>query len=132
MSSGATLALFARLIVSLGVVFGLMWFAARVVRRRGIGGVGGGPNRRPGVQVDVVARRTLGRNASIAVVRAGNQHMVIGVTDHMVTKLADADPADLEIEDMEGQWTAPSPGPTGPTPSWKAMLDQLRDRTVRT
>ena len=92
MSSGATLALFARLIVSLGVVIGLMWFAARVVRRRGLGGVGsGGQNRRPGVQVDIVARRTLGRNASIAVVRAGNQHMVVGVTDHMITKLGDAD-----------------------------------------
>jgi flagellar biogenesis protein FliO len=134
MSSGATLALFARLIVSLSVVFGLMWFLARVVRRRGIGGVGGGgQNRRPGVQVDIVARRTLSRNASIAVVRAGNQHMVVGVTDHMITKLGDADPAELEIENMEGQWTAPSPGPTtGPAPSWKAMLDQLRDRTVRT
>ena len=36
MSTAATLALFARLLVSLGVVIGLMWFAARVVRRRGI------------------------------------------------------------------------------------------------
>jgi flagellar protein FliO/FliZ len=133
MSSGATLALFARLIVSLSVVFGLMWFLARVVRRRGLGGVGsGGQKRRPGVQVDIVARRTLSRNASIAVVRAGNQHMVVGVTDHMITKLSDADMTELEIEELEGQWTAPSPGPTsGPTPSWKAMLDQLRDRTVR-
>ncbi len=73
MSSGATLALFARLIVSLSVVFGLMWFLARVVRRRGIGGVGGGGQKRAGVQVDIVARRTLSRNTSIAVVRAGNQ-----------------------------------------------------------
>jgi flagellar protein FliO/FliZ len=133
MSSGATLALFARLIVSLGVVFGLMWFLARVVRRRGLGGVGGGSNRRPGVQVDIVARRTLSRNASIAVVRAGNQHMVVGVTDHMITKLADADVGnELEMQNLEGQWTAPSPAPTGASPTWKAMLDQLRDRTVRT
>jgi len=133
MSSGATLALFARLIVSLSVVFGLMWFLARVVRRRGLGGVGGGGNRRPGVQVDIVARRTLSRNSSIAVVRAGNQHMVVGVTDHMITKLADADFEDeIEIQNMEGQWTAPSPAPTGASPSWKAMLNQLRDRTVRT
>lgn len=131
MSSGATLALFARLIVSLGIVIGLMWFAARVVRRRGIGGIGSGPNRRPGVYVDVLARRTLGRNASIAVVRAGNQGMVIGVTDHMVTKLAEADLSEIELGSVEGQWTAPSQGPPGPTPSWKAMLDQLRDRTAR-
>ena len=133
MSTASTLALFARLIVSLGVVIGLMWFAARVVRRRGIGGAGGGnSNRRPGVQVDVLARRTLGRNASIAVVRTGQQAIVIGVTDHMVTKLADADLTEIELGNAEGQWTAPSQGPTGPTPPWKSMLDQLRDRTART
>ena len=56
MSSGATLALFARLLLSLVVVFGLMWMAARMVRRRGIVGVGSGNgNRRPGVHVDVIA-----------------------------------------------------------------------------
>ena len=133
MSSGATLALFARLIVSLGIVIGLMWFAARVVRRRGIGGAGGGgSNRRPGVQVDVLARRTLGRNASIAVVRAGQQAIVIGVTDHMVTKLADADLTEIELGNTEAQWTAPSQGPAGPTPPWKSMLNQMRDRTART
>ena len=59
--------------------------------------------------------------------------MVVGVTDHMITKLADADFEDeIEIQNMEGQWTAPSPAPTGASPSWKAMLNQLRDRTVRT
>ncbi len=131
MSSSETLALFARLIVSLGFVIGLMWFAARVVRRRGLGGVGAG-NRRPGVHVDIVARRTLGKNASIAIVRAGDQTMVVGVTDHMVTKLADADLGEVEVVSAEGQWTAPSQGPAGPTPSWKAMLEQMRDRTVRT
>ena len=130
MSSGATLALFARLIVSLGFVIGLMWFAARVVRRRGLGGVAGA-NRKPGVYVDVLARRTLGRNASIAIVRAGNQAMVIGVTDHMVTKLADTDLAAIELETAQSQWTASPQGPPGPTPSWKAMLDQMRDRTAR-
>jgi flagellar protein FliO/FliZ len=130
MSSGATLALFARLIVSLGFVIGLMWFAARVVRRRGFGGVAS-PNRKPGVYVDVLARRTLGRNASIAIVRAGNQAMVIGVTDHMVTKLADTDLGEIELESAVSQWTAPSQGPPGPSPSWKAMLNQMRDRTAR-
>ena len=79
----------------------------------------------------MIARRTLGRNASIAVVRAGDQGMVVGVTDHQVTKLADADLGEIDLGNAEGQWTAPSQGPDGPTPSWKAMLDQLRDRTVR-
>ena len=129
MSTAATLALFARLLVSLGVVIGLMWLAARVVRRRGLRR---NPTaRRQGVHIDVLARRTLGRNASIAVVRAGDQGMVVGVTDHQVTKLADADLDEIDLGNAEGQWTAPSQGPDGPTPSWKAMLEQLRDRTAR-
>ena len=126
MSTASTLALFGRLIVSLGVVIGLMWLAARTMRRRGFGG----PTRRPGVHVDVIARRTLGRNSSIAIVRAGSQGLVVGITDHQITKLADADLEEIDLE-AEGQWTAASPGPDGPTPSWKAMLEQLRDRTVR-
>ena len=127
MSTAATLALFARLLVSLGVVIGLMWFAARVIRRRGLVG----PNRRPGVQVELIARRTLGRNASIAIVRAAGQGMVVGVTDNQVTKLADADLSEIDLDNAEGQWTAAPTGPVGPMPSWKAMLEQLRDRTAR-
>jgi flagellar protein FliO/FliZ len=126
MSTTSTLALFGRLILSLGVVIGLMWAVARTMRRRGFGG----PSRRPGVHVDVIARRTLGRNSSIAIVRAGSQGLVVGITDHQITKLADADLAEIDLE-AEGQWTATPPGPDGPTPSWKAMLEQLRDRTAR-
>ena len=96
MSTAATLALFARLIVSLGVVVGLMWFAARVVRRRGLGL--GGTNRRPGVHIDVIARRTLGKNASIAIVRAGDRGLIVGVTDNQITKLADADLEQIDLE----------------------------------
>jgi flagellar protein FliO/FliZ len=129
MSTTSTLALFGRLIVSLGVVIGLMWFAARIIRKRGLGGVGS-QSRRPGVQVDIVARRTLGRNSSIAVVRAGSQALVVGITEQRITKLADADLDEIE-RSVESQWTVSPPGPVGPTPSWKAMLEQLRDKTAR-
>jgi flagellar protein FliO/FliZ len=129
MSTAATLALFARLIFSLAIVIGLMWYAARVLRKRGIGM--GGNSRRPGVHIDVIARRTLGKNASIAIVRAGDQALIVGVTDNQITKLADADLSQIDLAEAEGQWTAASQGPDGPTPSWKAMLDQLRDRTAR-
>jgi flagellar protein FliO/FliZ len=129
MSTAGTLALFARLIVSLGIVVGLMWYAARVVRKRGLGI--GGTGRRPGVQIEVIARRSLGKNAAIAIVRAADQAMIIGVTDNQITKLADADIEQIDLASAESQWTASSQGPDGPTPSWKAMLDQLRDRTAR-
>ncbi len=64
--------------------------------------------------------------------RTGNQAMVIGVTDHMVTKLADTDLDAIELENAESQWTAAPQGPAGPSPSWKAMLNQMRDKTART
>ena len=57
--------------------------------------------------------------------------MIVGVTDNQITKFADTDLDEIEIAIAESQWTAPSHGQDGPTPSWKAMLDQLRDRTVR-
>ena len=98
MSTASTLALFARLIFSLGVVIGLMWVAARVraqarLRRR--------RRREPAARA---CRSTcspgapLGRNASIAVVRVGEQAMVVGVTDHQITKLADADLDEIDLE----------------------------------
>ena len=40
MASASTLMLFARLIMSLAVVIGLMWVAANVLRKRGFTGVG--------------------------------------------------------------------------------------------
>jgi len=129
MSTTSTLALFARLLVSLGIVIGLMWAAARIMKNRGIGGIGGN-SKRPGPQVDIVARRTLGRNSSIAIVRAGSQGMVVGITENQITKLAEADLDEITLP-AEGQWTADPQGPPGPTPSWKAMLEQLRDKTVR-
>ena len=128
MSTASTLGLFARLIASLGVVIGLMWFAARVVRKRGFGSPN---NRQPGVYIDVVARKTLSRNASIAVVRAAGKGLIVGVTDQQVTLISDADLAEIDLENAASQWTASPQGPDGPTPSWKAMLEQLRDRTAR-
>ena len=131
MSTAATLALFARLLVSLGVVIGLMWFAARVVRRRGFGGLTDS-NRGPGVQSTILARRTLGRNSSIAVVRAGQPSEWSSASP---TSRSPSWPTptstEIDLANAEGQWTAPPQGPDGPTPSWKAMLDQLRDRTAR-
>ncbi len=124
-----TIGLFLRLIVSLGVVLGLMWAAANVLRKRGLAPAG---PRRPGrgAQVDLLARKPLGRNASIAVVRVGTRSIVVGVTEHQVTKLDDVDLTDVADEDGGTSWTVPQ-GPDGPTPAWRTMLEQLRERTTR-
>jgi flagellar protein FliO/FliZ len=128
MASASTLILFVRLILSLAVVIGLMWVAANVLRKRGFTGVAGrrGPR---GPELELLARRPLGRNASIAVVRIGERALVVGVTDHQVTKLGDFENTEIDLED-DAIWTASS-GPGGPTSAWKTMLDQMRNRTTR-
>jgi flagellar protein FliO/FliZ len=125
---GSTLMLFVRLIVSLGVVIGLMWVAANVLRKRGFAGTSGrrGPR---GPQLELIARKPLGRNASIAVVRVGDRALVVGVTDHQVTSLGEVDDIDIDL-DEDNTWTVSS-GAGGPASAWKTMLDQMRNRTAR-
>jgi len=128
MASASTLELFARLIMSLAVVIGLMWVAANVLRKRGFSGVAGRRAVR-GPQVELLARRPLGRNASIAVVRVGERSLVVGVTDHQVTKLGEVEFEDIDLNE-DATWTAPSGG-NSPASAWKTMLDQMRNRTAR-
>ncbi len=128
MASASTLMLFVRLILSLTVVIGLMWVAANVLRKRGFSGVASrrGPK---GPELELLARRPLGRNASIAVVRVGDRSLVVGVTDHQVTKLGDVEITDIDL-DEDNNWTVSS-GANGPATAWKTMLEQMRNRTAR-
>jgi flagellar biogenesis protein FliO len=119
--------------LSLAVVIGLMVGVTTFLKRRGLAGFAPtGPRRAlPGVEVEVLARKTLGRNASVAVVRAGGKGMVIGVTDHQVTLLSEAELEELELEIEDVQRTGVLSVGTGATTPWKTMLEGLRDRTVR-
>ncbi len=128
--SGDTLIMFVRLIFSLAVVMGLMWAAATVLRKRGM--VTGSARRGSGAEIELVARRSMGRNASIAVIKVGDRTMVVGVTDHQITKLDDAELAviDLREEEAGATWTAPA-GPPSLGTAWKTMLEQMRSRTAR-
>jgi len=125
-------ALMGRLIVAMGIVVGLMIIAGRVVRNRGLGGaVGRGPASAP-VRIEVLARQGFGRNASVAVIRAAGKGLVLGVTETNVTVLAEADltALDAQISD-EAIGTASSGARSSSGPSWKAMLELARDKTVR-
>ena len=141
MNDVSVVALFARLVVSLGVVLGLMWVAARLLARQS----GGRLSRtsRP-VPIQVVARSSLGKNTSVAVVTAAGKALIVGVTDSSVTLLGEGDIDALVEHDEEdpattitaaartrSPWAHPgSPGAAAFSP-WTAMLDHLRDRTVR-
>ncbi len=124
-------ALLVRVVVSLGVVLAIMAGAAAVLRRSGV--VGGRSPRRRTAQV--VSRQGLGRSSSVTVVRVGERALVLGVTESSVNLLGEVDAAKLELEEAVGP-EAPgtaSPGSGFPPAAfaWKAVLENLRDRTVR-
>jgi flagellar protein FliO/FliZ len=125
--------LLARLVISLAVVLGLMLGAAWVIRRRG------GPLMRRigrGLPLEVMARQSLGRSASVQVVRLGERAVVLGVTEQQVTYLTEGDPSEFETVDLTGMGgpsadrTARSGGDSLGT-SWTGVMESLRDRTTR-
>ena len=71
-----------RVLVSLAVVFGLLWFLARRLR------AGRGPRRAAPVQV--LGKAGVGGKAQVVVVEAEGRRMVLGVTEHGVSVLHDA------------------------------------------
>lgn len=79
----------ARTVVSLAAVLGLVWLLARVARRRGAGATAGAAG------FAVLGRHALGRSAGVAVVRVGDQALVLGVTEHSVRLLAQTAIADV-------------------------------------
>ncbi len=135
MGGASVFELVVRVTVSLGVVLALMAGAAVVMRRKGLGGLTamGGGRRRPAT-LEVLARSTLGRSTSLALVRAGGRALVLGVTDSSVTLLLDSTPEELDLDLPEAPGTV-SPVGAGPrpgaSPAWTAALEALRDRTAR-
>ena len=79
-----------RVVLSLAVVLGLLWFIARTSSRRF-----GGSARS---MVRVVARQPLARTASLAVVEVGDRVLVVGVSENGVSLLTEMDPSELPAE----------------------------------
>jgi flagellar protein FliO/FliZ len=78
-----------RLVLSLAFVGLVLWFAARVAKKRGLGGTGNG-------LIEVVARQRMGRTSTVNVVRIGDVVLVVGATEEQVTLLAEVDPETIE------------------------------------
>ena len=73
-----------RLIFSLAFIGGVLWFAARVAKKRGIGGTGNGV-------IEVIARQRMGRASTVNVVRIADMTLVVGATEEQITLLAEVD-----------------------------------------
>jgi flagellar biogenesis protein FliO len=85
--------LLVRMVFSLGLVLGLLVLCAKVARNKGhslrlpgFGSLGGG-RKEPAIQV--IERQSLTKNASMAVVQVGDKTMVVGITQHGVSLLAE-------------------------------------------
>lgn len=114
----STLELTLRMVVGLTVVVGLLWLATRTARNRlQLGGQAS--------VLEVCHRQQLTRSATVALVRSGRRHFLIGVNDGAITLLADGDELATPPTGPAGsaQHRVPTPtdadptdpGPTGPS-----------------
>ena len=128
-----------RLLLSLAFVGGVLWFAARLAKKRGLGSSGG--------LVEVVAHQRMGRASTVNVLRIGDRVLVVGATEQQVTLLAELDGEAVEATLAErataGAGTRPLTAPPAAPSSgrlagsvldrgaWTGLVSQLRERTVR-
>ncbi len=77
-----------RLILSLAFIGGVLLFAARLAKKRGLGQGSG--------LIEVVARHRLGRASTLNVVRIADVVLVVGATEEQVTLLAELDSASVD------------------------------------
>src|SRR5687768_7350571 len=72
-----------RLILSLAFIAVVLFYAARLAKKRGLGQGNG--------LIEVVARHRMGRSSTLNVVRIADMVLVVGATEEHVTLLAEVD-----------------------------------------
>jgi flagellar protein FliO/FliZ len=140
-----------RLILSLAFVGGVLLFAARLAKKRGLGQNNG--------LIEVVARQRMGRTSTVNVIRVGDVVLVVGATEEHVTLLAEVDAETVEqaLEERRPPVRRPVPHPDDAAyegapahagrgahasqgalagsvfdrRGWGTFVQELRERTVR-
>ena len=135
-----------RLVLCLAFVGGLLLFASRVAKKRGLGGTTG--------VIEVVARQRMGRASSVSVLRVAGRVLVVGPTEEQDPRLAE-----VEDDELRTAMAAATPvrtgadGETSELPigsrplagtgnralsgsvldkgTWTSVVQELRERTVR-
>lgn len=117
----STIELTLRMLVSLALVSGALLLITRFTRSRfRLGG--------PRATIDVQGRHQLTKSSSIALVRAGQRHLLVGVNDHAITLLAEGD--DLVDDLIDNGETAGSEDNTDPVVDVRnGESKQLRGKT---
>ena len=134
-----------RLVLSLAFIAVVLFYAARLAKKRGLGQGNG--------LIEVVARQRMGRTSTVNVVRIADVVLVVGATEEQVTLLAEIDAETVEFALSERRApvrigaaeAAPAGGPALVTRhssgalagsvfdrnGWGSLVHQLRERTVR-
>ncbi len=130
--------LLVQMVVALVVIVVLIKLASKFVQGRGRRTLGHGP--RPH-GVAVVGRQSLGKGVQVAMVAAGRQTYLLGVTQRQVTLLGqveteDIAPAQRNDDDQGGLQllrggNRPGACADESLPVWKSAIEQMRVRTVR-
>jgi flagellar biogenesis protein FliO len=137
-----------RLFLSMAVVIGVMWLAARVMKNRQL--TGGGiirkpASHRPAPVVEIVAKQGVSKTGSITVVRVGGKELVLGVTDSNISLLTEIDTVDLGFAqttsalddqghmqlEIQGTGTPRNEASASSSSTRKGLLEQVRELTVR-
>ena len=126
-----------QLLVGLAVVLGIIWVAAKIARGR----IGLAGPRKRNTPLAVLSRQPLGKGVQIAVVKAGAEQYLLGITAHQVTRLARFKPDESELLETSSDDLPPigRPGPGGAPPAFRlpstfrlqSTLRQLQERTLR-
>jgi flagellar biogenesis protein FliO len=136
--------LLVQMVVGLVVIIFLIKMASKLVQGRGGRGLGPRPR---AAGVTVVGRQSLGKGVQVAMVAAGKQTYLLGVTQRQVTLLGEIDgdgPAAAgDHDDGAGELhllpggnrraldAVSFPAADGTPPGWKSAIELMRVRTAR-
>jgi flagellar protein FliO/FliZ len=110
-----------RVVVSLGVVIGAVWFVRRRASRSGA------RTKRASKPMSVVARQNLGPKASLAVIEFDGKRFLLGVTEHGISVLDNA--VAEEAVAVEEQAVALAPAlPAAPTAAARRASSKQNSR----
>ncbi|MBM3329503.1 MAG: flagellar biosynthetic protein FliO [Calditrichaeota bacterium] len=113
-SSGVSFWQFAKVLLLLSVVLALLWGTVALLKRAS-GGRGSGAS-----GMSILGGLPLGPRRSLLALKVGSRVLIIGVTDHHISRLA-------EIDDPEAAAAFEASGST-PGGSFANLLERLRSR----
>jgi len=99
-----------RVVLSLAVVFGLIWFIHRRLTR-------GGKARNAAMPITVLGKQAVGQKASVVVIDADGTRFVLGVTEHNVSVLHSSESPATAFAGVLATTTAAEPAEVAPTPA---------------